>query len=37
MTVFDMEILTEQPARRNIPWALRDLHAALEQYPEVAS
>jgi hypothetical protein len=24
------------PPRRNIPWALRDLHEALEQYPEIA-
>jgi hypothetical protein len=29
-------VLKSWPPRRNIPWALRDLHKALEQYPEVA-
>jgi hypothetical protein len=30
-------VMKSWPPRRNIPWALRDLHEALEQYPEVAS
>jgi hypothetical protein len=29
-------VLKSWPPRRNIPWALRDLHEALEQYPEAA-
>lgn len=30
-------LMKSWPPRRNIPWALRDLHEALEQYPEVTS
>jgi hypothetical protein len=30
-------VMKSWPPRRNIPWALRDLHAVLEQYPEAAS
>ena len=30
-------VMKSWPPRRNILWALRDLHEALEQYPETAS
>jgi hypothetical protein len=30
-------VMKSWPPRRNIPWALRDLQEALEQYPEAAS
>ena len=29
-------VMKSWPPRRNIPWALRDVRKALEQYPEVA-
>ena len=29
-------VMKSWPPRRNIPWALRDLREAFEQYPEVA-
>jgi hypothetical protein len=29
-------VMKSWPPRRNIPWALRDLREAIEQYPEVA-
>jgi hypothetical protein len=30
-------VMRSWPPRRNIPWALRDLHEALEQYPALPS